>query len=182
MESFIRGLESLDQSQDTFGSLLIPIILGKLPSEMKRILLVIMEMITGIWLRYVKQSQKTFVFKKPVNYLQGRNHWHLLLHFSQGLSKNQSTSPLQRKIIPLRVLLSRLGKHVYFLSHHHIQLITAQRLLIVLHVTLLLNKRGFVWTVLDLTRFLIVNLTLNVANAERGIILVCVENKKVMLI
>ena len=36
MESSIRGLESLGQSQDTYGSLLIPIILGKLPAEMRK--------------------------------------------------------------------------------------------------------------------------------------------------
>ncbi|XP_071170927.1 uncharacterized protein [Mytilus edulis] len=38
MESCIRGLESLGQSQDTFGSLLVPIIFGKLPDEMKKLM------------------------------------------------------------------------------------------------------------------------------------------------
>jgi hypothetical protein len=36
MEASIRGLESLGQSQDTYGSLLIPIIFGKLPGEMRK--------------------------------------------------------------------------------------------------------------------------------------------------
>lgn len=36
MESSIRGLESLGQSQDSFGSLLIPIILKKLPIVMRK--------------------------------------------------------------------------------------------------------------------------------------------------
>ncbi|VDI51319.1 Hypothetical predicted protein [Mytilus galloprovincialis] len=38
MESCIRGLESLGQSQDTFGSLLVPIIFGKLPDEMRKLM------------------------------------------------------------------------------------------------------------------------------------------------
>jgi hypothetical protein len=36
MEASIRGLESFGQSQDTYGSLLIPIIFGKLPGEMRK--------------------------------------------------------------------------------------------------------------------------------------------------
>lgn len=36
METSIRGLESMGQSQDTFGSLLVPIIFGKLPTEMRK--------------------------------------------------------------------------------------------------------------------------------------------------
>ena len=38
MEASIRGLESLGQSQDTYGSLLIPtcILFGKLPAEMRK--------------------------------------------------------------------------------------------------------------------------------------------------
>jgi hypothetical protein len=36
MEASIRGSESLGQSHDTYGSLLIPIVFGKLPAEMRR--------------------------------------------------------------------------------------------------------------------------------------------------
>ncbi|XP_053373003.1 uncharacterized protein LOC128546473 [Mercenaria mercenaria] len=36
METFIRGLESLGQSQESYGSLLVPIVLEKLPGEIKR--------------------------------------------------------------------------------------------------------------------------------------------------
>jgi hypothetical protein len=36
MEASIRGLESLGQSQDMYGSLLIPIIFGKFPAEMRK--------------------------------------------------------------------------------------------------------------------------------------------------
>ena len=36
METNIRGLESLGQTQDTFGALLVPIIIGKLPTEMRK--------------------------------------------------------------------------------------------------------------------------------------------------
>ena len=35
METNIRALEALGKSQDTFGDLLVPIILGKLPDETK---------------------------------------------------------------------------------------------------------------------------------------------------
>ena len=35
MESYIRGLQSLGQSQDSFGTLLVPIILKKLPGEIR---------------------------------------------------------------------------------------------------------------------------------------------------
>ncbi|ESP02011.1 hypothetical protein LOTGIDRAFT_157146 [Lottia gigantea] len=38
METSIRGLESLGQSQDRFGSLLVPIIFNKLPTEMRKTL------------------------------------------------------------------------------------------------------------------------------------------------
>ena len=36
MESYIRGLESLGQCQDSFGNLLVPVILEKLPADVKR--------------------------------------------------------------------------------------------------------------------------------------------------
>ena len=36
IENHIRGLSSLGQSQNSYGALLIPIILGKLPMETKR--------------------------------------------------------------------------------------------------------------------------------------------------
>ncbi len=36
MESHVRGLESLGKFQESYGDLLIPIILGKLPSDMKK--------------------------------------------------------------------------------------------------------------------------------------------------
>ena len=36
MEAYIRGLESLGQAQDSFGSLLVPIIIDKLPVDIKR--------------------------------------------------------------------------------------------------------------------------------------------------
>ena len=36
METSIRGLESLGQTQETYGSLLIPIIFGKLPDDMRK--------------------------------------------------------------------------------------------------------------------------------------------------
>ena len=35
MESYIRGLESLNQSQDTYGSLLVPILLEKLANQLR---------------------------------------------------------------------------------------------------------------------------------------------------
>ncbi|VDI47508.1 Hypothetical predicted protein [Mytilus galloprovincialis] len=35
-EVYIRGLESLGQCQDTYGSLLIPVMLGKLPISVKK--------------------------------------------------------------------------------------------------------------------------------------------------
>ena len=35
METFIRGLESLGQDQTTYGGLLVPIILDKLPGEVR---------------------------------------------------------------------------------------------------------------------------------------------------
>ena len=36
IESFVRGSEALGQNQETYGSLLVPVILNKLPSEMRR--------------------------------------------------------------------------------------------------------------------------------------------------
>ena len=36
MESYIRGLQSLGQGQDSFGNLLVPVILEKLPADIKR--------------------------------------------------------------------------------------------------------------------------------------------------
>ena len=36
IESYVRGLEALGQNQETYGSLLVPVILNKLPSEMRR--------------------------------------------------------------------------------------------------------------------------------------------------
>ena len=36
METFVRGLESLGQTDDTYGSLLVPIILNKLPGEIRK--------------------------------------------------------------------------------------------------------------------------------------------------
>jgi hypothetical protein len=36
VETFVRGLESFGQTQDTYGSLLVPIILNKLPSEIRK--------------------------------------------------------------------------------------------------------------------------------------------------
>jgi hypothetical protein len=36
MESYVRGLESLGKYPDSYGSILIPIILGKLPKELRR--------------------------------------------------------------------------------------------------------------------------------------------------
>ena len=36
MESYIRGLQSLGQGQESFGNLLISVILGKLPADVKR--------------------------------------------------------------------------------------------------------------------------------------------------
>ena len=36
MESYIRGLQSLGQGQESFGNLLVSVILGKLPAEVKR--------------------------------------------------------------------------------------------------------------------------------------------------
>ncbi|XP_071135358.1 uncharacterized protein [Mytilus edulis] len=36
METYVRGLESLGQSQDSYGTLLVPIILNKLPGEIKK--------------------------------------------------------------------------------------------------------------------------------------------------
>jgi hypothetical protein len=35
MESYVRGLESLEKYPDSYGSILIPIILGKLPQELR---------------------------------------------------------------------------------------------------------------------------------------------------
>ena len=36
VESHIRGLTALEQSENSYGALLVPIILGKLPSEIRR--------------------------------------------------------------------------------------------------------------------------------------------------
>jgi len=36
MESYIRGLESLGQHQDMYGSLLVPVVLEKLPVDIRR--------------------------------------------------------------------------------------------------------------------------------------------------
>jgi hypothetical protein len=36
VETFVRGLESFGQAQDTYGSLLIPIVLNKMPSEFRK--------------------------------------------------------------------------------------------------------------------------------------------------
>ena len=36
METHVRGLASLGKSQDSYGDLLVPIILGKLPNELRR--------------------------------------------------------------------------------------------------------------------------------------------------
>jgi hypothetical protein len=36
MESYIRGLQSLGQGQDSYGNLLVPVVLEKLPAEIKR--------------------------------------------------------------------------------------------------------------------------------------------------
>ena len=36
MESYVRGLEAIGQSQETYGKLLVPIILNKLPGEVRR--------------------------------------------------------------------------------------------------------------------------------------------------
>ena len=36
MESYIRGLQSLGQGQDSYGNLLVPVTLEKLPAEIKR--------------------------------------------------------------------------------------------------------------------------------------------------
>ena len=36
METYVRGLESLGQTDDTYGSLLVPIILNKLPGEIRK--------------------------------------------------------------------------------------------------------------------------------------------------
>ena len=36
METYIRGFESVGQYQDTYGSLLVPIVLDKLPGEILR--------------------------------------------------------------------------------------------------------------------------------------------------
>ncbi|XP_061169364.1 cilia- and flagella-associated protein 58-like [Saccostrea echinata] len=36
VETYVRGLESFGQAQDTYGSLLVPIILNKLPSELRK--------------------------------------------------------------------------------------------------------------------------------------------------
>ena len=36
MESYVRGLESLNQNQETYGSLLVPILLDKLPNELRK--------------------------------------------------------------------------------------------------------------------------------------------------
>ena len=36
METYIRGLESVGQYQDTYGSLLVPIVLDKLPGEIRK--------------------------------------------------------------------------------------------------------------------------------------------------
>ena len=36
MESYIRGLQSLGQGQDSFGNQLVPVILEKLPADVKR--------------------------------------------------------------------------------------------------------------------------------------------------
>ena len=36
METYIRGLESVGQYQDTYGSLLMPIVLDKLPGEIRK--------------------------------------------------------------------------------------------------------------------------------------------------
>ena len=35
-ETYVRGLESLGQTEDSYGALLVPVILGKLPAEVKR--------------------------------------------------------------------------------------------------------------------------------------------------
>ena len=35
MENHVRGLESLGRSHETYGDLLVPIVLGKLPSDMR---------------------------------------------------------------------------------------------------------------------------------------------------
>ena len=55
MEASIRDLESLGQSQDTYGSLLIPIIFGQLPAEMRKRLTREHGITIGISDRYVKQ-------------------------------------------------------------------------------------------------------------------------------
>ena len=36
LETYIRGLESLDQHQETYGTLLVPIIFDKLPAELRK--------------------------------------------------------------------------------------------------------------------------------------------------
>jgi hypothetical protein len=36
LESHIRGLESLDQPQDTYASLLVPVVIGKLPVKIQK--------------------------------------------------------------------------------------------------------------------------------------------------
>ena len=36
METYVRGLESLGQTDDTYGSLLVPIVLNKLPGEIRK--------------------------------------------------------------------------------------------------------------------------------------------------
>jgi hypothetical protein len=55
MEASIQGLESLGQSQDTYGSLLIPIIFGQLPAEMRKRLTREHGITIEISDRYVKQ-------------------------------------------------------------------------------------------------------------------------------
>ncbi|XP_071150303.1 uncharacterized protein [Mytilus edulis] len=59
METYVRGLESLGQSQDSYGTLLVPIILKKLPGEIKKNLPVNMEQKTG----YYETSGKVFAMK-----------------------------------------------------------------------------------------------------------------------
>ena len=99
MEAYIRGLESLGQAQDSFGSLLVPVLIGKLPADIRRQLA--REHSDGNWLL---QDLRVAIFRE-INIMEAGNSSEFL---SQGMcqttasfytnaSKHDNTSSRDKK-------------------------------------------------------------------------------------
>ena len=127
MEAYIRGLESLGQAQDSFGSLLVPVLIGKLPADIRRQLA--REHSDGNWLL---QDLRVAIFRE-INIMEAGNSSEFL---SQGMC--QTTASFIQMLVNMITLLHvikrqftslRHTRHVYFVMSD-ISPMTVQKLLI----------------------------------------------------